>query len=336
MKRKDDTIAILFITALTIVVWFWAAGKTKHSSSEATILHFKAPEGSNTTITPNSQSIVLTFSGPRAAVNAAKEACVGGLNFSLALPDGEQDIVDLVSKINQLDKIKDTGAAVTAINPTSIKLNVQTIDLVEASVDPIIPNVTVSGDVTVDPATVTLRIPKELRKNLPDAITVTAMVSDTAVELLQPGIVHTRSAIIQLPEQLDSENILVEPSRVSVTFKIQSKTEKADLQQVRILLAGPPEDYSEYSVVLPRKVITGVSVEADADIIDGIKSGNVKVFAILRLASSDMEQKITSKTITTFLAITEDGLGHELTTTVEDPSSLNVELTIEPIVLQTQ
>jgi hypothetical protein len=213
---------------------------------------------------------------------------------------------------------------------------VQTIDLVEASVDPIIPNVTVSGDVTVDPATVTLRIPKELRKNLPDAITVTAMVSDTAVELLQPGIVHTRSAIIQLPEQLDSENILVEPSRVSVTFKIQSKTEKADLQQVRILLAGPPEDYSEYSVVLPRKVITGVSVEADADIIDGIKSGNVKVFAILRLASSDMEQKITSKTITTFLAITEDGLGHELTTTVEDPSSLNVELTIEPIVLQTQ
>ena len=87
MKRKDDTLAILFVTALTIVVWFWAAGNTKITSNEAIILHFKTPEGSVTTISPADSDIDLTFSGPRLAVDAAKKACIGGLDFTIALPD---------------------------------------------------------------------------------------------------------------------------------------------------------------------------------------------------------------------------------------------------------
>lgn len=335
MKRKDDTLAILFVTALTIVVWFWAAGKTKHTSSETIRLHFKAPEGSVTTISPQYSDIVLTFSGPRGAVDAAKEACIGGLDFSIALPDGEQDLVDLVSRLNLLNAIKDTGAVVIATNPTSIPLNVQTIVLVEASVEAIIPNVTVSGDVTVNPATVMLHIPKEIRKEFPEAITVNAVVSFVALEHLQPGIVHTRNAVIQLPEQLDSENVTVNPSQVEVTFKIQSTTQEITLPQVRVLIAGPAEDYAAYAVTLPRTIIPNVLIEADADIIAGIDSGRVKVFAVLRLASSDMEQRIPVKTVTAFLAIMEDGTGHELIATVEDPAMLEIELTIEPVATST-
>ena len=44
-----------------------------------------------------------------------------------------------------------------------------------------------------------------------------------------------------------------------------------------------------------------------------------------------MEQRIPTKRVTTFLAIMEDGTGHELVATVQEPSLLDVELVIEPV-----
>jgi hypothetical protein len=55
------------------------------------------------------------------------------------------------------------------------------------------------------------------------------------------------------------------------------------------------------------------------------------VFAILRLASSEMEQQVSTKRVSAFLAIMKDGAGHELVATVEDPSILDIELVIKPI-----
>ena len=83
-------------------------------------------------------------------------------------------------------------------------------------------------------------------------------------------------------------------------------------------------------------VIQNVTIEADAEVIEGIESGDVKVFAVLRLASSDMEQQITAKPVTTFLAIMEDGTGSQVVASVEDPSTLNIELAIKSVALQTQ
>ena len=44
-----------------------------------------------------------------------------------------------------------------------------------------------------------------------------------------------------------------------------------------------------------------------------------------------MEQRIPTKRVTTFLAIMDDGTGHEVVATVEDPALLDIELVIEPV-----
>ena len=82
---------------------------------------------------------------------------------------------------------------------------------------------------------------------------------------------------------------------------------------------------------MPRTIVPDVTIEADTDLITGIDAGNITVYAIVRLASRDLEQRISEKPVTTFLAITEDGTGHELVATVEEPTLLNIELMIEPM-----
>ena len=331
MKKNNDSIAILFITIVTIVIWLWAAGQTKYESNVTTTLRFRPPEGSTSTVFPESASITLTLSGPRSAVKKAQALCEDGLDLTIIAPDGEYSLLELPAKISALNAIQNTGAEVSSTNPASFSLDVQTMDLVEATVEVVLPGIMVSGDVTVEPATVMLHIPKAIREGLPEAITVNAVVSDAALEQLQPGVVHTRDATIRLPSPLDVSDVTIDPSRVSVTFKIQSKTQKTVLQQVRVLIAGPAEDHAKYKITLPRTIVPNVTIEAGTDLIAGIESDNVTVFAIVRLASRDLEQGITEKTVTTFLAITEDGTGHELTATVEDPTLRIIELEIEKI-----
>ncbi|MBC8201299.1 MAG: hypothetical protein H8E86_04565 [Planctomycetes bacterium] len=331
MNRKDDTIAILFVSALTIIIWIWAAGKTKYTSDVLVTLYLSPAIGSTSTISPESTSITLTLSGARAAVDAAKSACEDGLHLTLSEADEKLTLSEVSTRIAALDAIKDTGAKIDDVTSRAFPLAIHTVELVEAAVEVSLPNITVSGDVTVDPAIVTLHIPKELRKTLPEAITVEAVISELAIQQLQPGIVHKRDAIIRVSKELEQAGVTASPSRVEVSFKIQSSTITKELAQVRVLIAGPAEDYAAYSITLPRKVIPNVTVAADTEIIAGIESGTVKVFAMLRLASSDLAQRIATKRVTAFLAILEDGTGHEVVASVQDPALLDIELNIEPI-----
>ena len=332
MKRKDDTLAILFVTLLTVVIWLWAAARTEVELYVNAKLHFTTSVGSLSTVSPPSRSVFLTFKGPQPALNAAGEACLKEIELSIADDDGEVKI-NIASRMNTLDVIRDTGAEVVSADPTSITLLVQTMVIVEAAVEQVLPGVTVSGDVTVDPATVTLRIPKQLRSQLPEAVTVHAVVSETVLEQLRPGKMHTEDATIQLPAALEDQGVIIEPNRVSLSFKIQSKTDKTTLPQVRVLIAAPAEDYAAYSVSLPVKIIPNVTIEADKEIISKIASGEITVFALVRLASRDMEQRIDSKNVTSFMAMLEDGTGVQVKATVEDVASLIVALEIAPLPL---
>jgi len=332
MKRNDDTIAILFVTVLAVLIWIWAATRTEDERNISTTLHFKAPEGSTSTITPDSKPVRLSFKGPRASLNTVEEICAQGIVIAVAADDGDVTI-DVTSRINANDGIRVSGAEVITADPSSLTLNIQTLVSVNAAVEPVLPSVTVSGDVTVDPSTVTLQIPKSIRNELPEVISVSAVLSEQVLEQLQPGVVHTRSASILLPESLEDKGVIVEPNRVSLSFKIQSKTDKTVLPQVRVLIAGPAEDYAAFKVSLPVKIIPNVTIEADKALISSIVSGDITVFAVVRLASREMEQRIESKHVTTFLAMLEDGTGQQVIATVEDPAVLDVALNIEPVAL---
>jgi hypothetical protein len=316
-----------------MMVWFWAEANTKNDTVVDIKINFSPPAGSNSIISPFKKTVKVTFQGSRSELEAAKVAYSDGLTITVPTTDGTPNI-DLASRIAQLDAIRQTGVEVTDVDPKSILLSVKTMVSVEAVVVPILNDVQVEGDITVDPATVTLLIPSSVHDTLPEAIQVTATLSPNELALLQHGVVHIENVGVRLPATLDLSDIKIEPSTVSISFTIQSNTAKTLISQVRILLAGPAEDYSNYVIELPRKIISNVTVEADAELIDQIESGEATVFAIVRLASRDMEMSIDTKKITSFLAISENGNGREVVASIDDQSLLNIKLDIKPVPTQ--
>ena len=225
MKRSDNTLTYLFVIVLTMMVWFWAAGNTKEFTVLNIKLNFTPPEGSSSIISPDTITATVTFRGPQSVLKAARDACSMGLTITVPTTSGTPKI-NLVSRIAQLDAIQQTGVEITDVEPKSISLSVKTMVSVEAVVVPVLNDVQISGDVTVDPATVTLLIPSSVRDTLPESIKVTASLSPNELALLQHGVVHTKNAGVRLPSPLDLPDVKVEPSTVSISFKIQSNTAK--------------------------------------------------------------------------------------------------------------
>jgi len=311
VKRSDNTLTYLFVIVLTMMVWLWADGNTKTFTEQEIKINFSPPAGSSSIISPFTTTATVTFHGQKSRLKAARVACSNGLTITVPTTNGTPNI-DLASRIAQLDTIRQTGVEITDVDPKSISLIVKTMVSVEAVVVPVLNDVQISGDVTVDPATVTLLIPSSVRDTLPEAIQVTVSLSPNELALLQHGVVHTENVGVRLPALLDLPDIKIEPSTVSISFTIKSNTAKTLISQVRILLAGPAEDYSYYVIELPRKIISNV----------------------VRLASRDMEMSIDTKKITSFLAISENGNGREVVASIDDQSLLNIKLDIKPVPTQ--
>ncbi len=330
MKRSENTLTYLFVIVLTLMVWLWAAAKTQIDTVLIVPLHFSPPEGSNSIIFPAEIDAKITFNGSKSSLKSAREACNAGLTLTVPTTSGTTKI-DLATRISELDTIRFTGAEISSIDPKTIDLKVKTMVSVIASVVPVLNGVQITGDITVDPATVTLLIPSSIRDTLPEVIKVLATIAPSEMALLQHGVVQTKNAGVQLPVPLDLPDVIVDPSTVSISFTIQSNTAKTDVAQVRVLLAGAAEDYSGYSIELPRKFISNVTIEADAELIEQIINEKATIFAFVRLSSRDMELGIDKKKVTVFLAVTEDGIGHKIHATVTDQSLLHVDLVIKPV-----
>jgi hypothetical protein len=81
---------------------------------------------------------------------------------------------------------------------------------------------------------------------------------------------------------------------------------------------GPPEDAAEYLIEIAEhsKIIPNVIIEAESDLARRIRSGEVKVVAIVQLSTREKEQRIDSKPVTCFLALRPETAGAMTGTTV--------------------
>ena len=147
MKRKDDTIAILFVTILAVVIWIWSAARTENERVVSTILRYKTPEGQ--VIIPAKNKTKLTFKGPRASLDAVEEMCAQGLVIPIASDDGDIPL-DVKTTVNAIDAIRIAGAEVISADPSVVDLHVQTLVTVEASVQYLLPGVQVDEDYVTD------------------------------------------------------------------------------------------------------------------------------------------------------------------------------------------
>ncbi len=308
MSQRTDIWTILIITAVSVLVWYWAASETRVTETLPPMrIEFTLPESDRWLINPSSMAVTLTAVGSQRSIRDAEGLDV--LEVSLKPEVGEQ-FVDVLEAVSRHVRIQESGVSVVSVTPSDATIEVDQYVRIPARVRPILAGVQTVGDIVVEPPQVTVSMPGLLRRFYPDDLIVEAFIQRGELERLQAGIAHTIEDVpLRLPEQLTSDSsISISPQRVRLTFTVRSQLRDIVLDTpVRIKIAGAPED--EELIELEPKQLRDVKVTAPYDLIAKIESGEAVVVAVLHLKSSEKEARITSKPITCFMALLPDESG---------------------------
>lgn len=307
LKRESGT--ILIVTAVTILIWFWAAGETTGTERFSARISFTLPEPASWQINQRQDFISITLEGSRLALQQAEQLLRQGLSLPLQAAVGRQT-VDMPDAIRMLGDLESTGVKIVAVEPTTLDVEVDQIVAVTSRVRPSLPGVQTVGEVTIEPAEVTVTMPSALRQRFAGDLQVEAFVDRNRLDRLTPGQRHTLQVPLRGPDGLTVfDGVNIEPSTAKLSFTVQSRMREHRLDSVRVQLAGPPEDNREYVVDLNETVLRDVTIIAESDLIRRIEADEVFVVAMLHLSNREKEQGIDRKPISYFLALVPDDHG---------------------------
>lgn len=334
MSHRKDIWTWLIITAVTALIWYWAAGETRVTRTLHTRLEFvvAGEDPADWLIEPRTLSVAIEAEGSARAIRNAEQA-LKVRKLSHAVPaDVGRHPVDLTQVLRDHREVEDTGITIISTDPNIRELEVDEIVATPATVLPL-PGVE-ADDVVIEPPQVTVRMPSRSRPLSLSDLTVEPNVSQRRLERLAPGTRHTLENVdVRLTAGLPAgTNVRIDPPGVKISFTIRSRTRQMALDYpVRVLIAGPHEDHE--FVELEPKQLRDVTVTVSDELARKIESGEAVVFAVLHLKSREREERITSKPITYFIAILPDDTSQFVQATVAgspNPPTIGLTITDRP------
>ena len=305
MRWQKEIWTYLIVTLVTVLIWAWAAGETRERKTiNYARVQFTVPEQENWIIEPQQQPAILVVEGSKLSLQKAESLLRRSpLRISVSPTAGRQSI-DLADRLRSQDELRETGVTVLSAEPPAMDVTLDRIERVAASVKPVLPGVTAEGEITIEPKEVIIGMPNRVRQRLPQGVSVEAFVDRFELDQLEPGIRHTRDVKVRLPPDLAAnQDVTVTPGSVTMSFTIRSRTRETKLENVRVQLAGPPEDRELYALEIEPKQLRGITISADSDLVRRIEANEVPVIAFLHVSSREKEARIDSKRISYFMAL---------------------------------
>jgi hypothetical protein len=334
VTTRNDIWTWLIIAAVTVLIWYWAAGETRVTGTLHTRLEFVVAgvEPEDWLIEPATLPVALEAEGPARAIRNA-ESALKGRKLSVQVPaEAGGQRLDITQLLRDHPDVQATGITILSSDPSTRELEIDEMVASPALVLPL-PGVE-ADDVVVEPAQVTVRMRGRDRPLYGPDLTVEPVVLPRQLERLAPGTRHTLEDVpVRLSAGLpDDGDVHIQPPRVRISFTIRSRIREIKLDYpVRVLIAGPHEDH-EY-VELEPKQLRDVTVTVTDELARRIESGEAVVFAVLHLKSRDREARITEKPVTYFMALRSDDTAEFVRATVggsPDPPVINLTITPPP------
>lgn len=309
MGWRSQLPTYLIVTVVAVLIWLWAAGETRETGERTFHVQFTTQFPADHIVSPKETTITVEIEGSRSALRSAPAM---GSPIVLTLDAGlGKHAVDLVRLLNDHPDLRDARVSVISTDPPSQDV---TIDkLVSATVPvegPDLGRLQTDGAILIDPPHVTVRLPQRLQGRLGAGASVKALVDPAQLGRLNPGEPARLTARVELPEALAmQESVTVTPTAVTVSFTVRSNIKEVTLPTIPVHISGPWKDHEEYVVEVAEadRFLEKVTITADAALIDRIAAGDVKVFALVHISSTEKEQGIEAKPVTCFLALIPEG-----------------------------
>lgn len=296
----------LIATVVTLLIWTWAAEKTREETSITGGVRFAPAEGQALSAEPAAPvTVTLQVRGSRQAIQRAAAILEQGVIFRLGLggvpaQPGSYSI-ELSKVFEELPEIRRSDLSVLNARPDTVTVTVGRLVTRTAPIVAEIPLALTTGTITIDPPEASITLPESLAASIPQ-FRIEAFVDVRNLEL---GRRLTVDAPLRLPEALASARELarVEPSTVRVSFTLASRDRTAVIPTVPVQIAGPPGDLRNYDVQVEpgSEFLRGVTVSGPSDAIAQIESGRARIAAIVHLGTDDLVRRTLSKPVSMWL-----------------------------------
>lgn len=247
----------------------------------------------------------VRIQGARAAIGDAAGKLADGVPLFVGAPgiaaEPGRQVIDLRSALMANPPLDGADVTIAAVEPRTIELRID--ELVRVPNIPIrasLPGVQTIGDMVIEPSTTTLVIPTRIRDELGarvNSLVVDATLPQSALRSLAESGSQRQEARLVLPESLSAEpGARLEPPAATLTFTVRSTTESVTLPSVPVWPMTPPTEFNRWRINVEPILLREIELTGPSDIMERIRSGDIRVIATIQLSSDDLDQQITSKT----------------------------------------
>ena len=328
--RNIDIPTLLLVTIVTLLIWVLAEDRTHEKSTFPGTVRFDVPGEGLFLVNPSTHGLELEIDGPPKAIQKLQRRLRNPILLPATARDGRQQIDDLASKIMAIDDVRETGATIVSTDPRSVEIGVMELVTRTASVRAKLPDTSTVENVQVS-QDVNITLPASEADRLPQPLVLDVVIPPDEIQRLEPGL-HTLDGTVQIPTELGSfDNVSFDPPVVEVTFRLLSRSKSILVERARIQLNSAAQDFGEYIVQLPDQFLQNVTLEADAETIEQIESGECQLIAVVYLSTGDKERRVESKPVSYFTVLCRDGTGRVVKATVGDNPHPDVKMTIRTL-----
>lgn len=300
-RAKGRLGTIIVVTAISLLIWIWAAGETRERATLHARLQFTPASNFSTIVSPRTdQQVALKVSGSARSIQRIRQVLqqpVEIVTGSNGVPgEAGTHSISLVNAIQNLPFLSQGNITVLSTEPSTLEVEIDSLMQLSVAVVPIVSGATLGGEAVASPPTVTLTLPSRIIALVPDA-TVIAEPASSAVAELEPG----RRQVILAPVRLSpalrpyANEISIEPTSVQLAFTVILRTRSITVPSVPVQVAAPAQDLAEYEVTIEDadQFLADVVITGAADIVKKFEDENPPVVAFVHLTSDDIERGVT-------------------------------------------
>jgi len=296
----------LIATVVTLLIWTWAAEKTRETQTVSGAVRFVPGEGQSLSVDP-SQSIPITLQlkGSRRSIQRVEAMLERGADLKLGLggvPARPGTFsVDMVRVLSEIPDIARSDLSVIEARPDTLTVTIGRVVTRPVKIVAEIPLALIAGAVIIEPPEAEVTLPESIADNAGLA----KLEAFVDVRNLEPGRRYSIEAPLRLPEGVlaSRSEIRVTPERAKVTFTLVSRDRTAVIPTVPVQVAGPPGDLRNFDVQVEpgHEFLRNVTVSGPGDAISQIEAGRARIAAIVHLGADDLARRINARPVSMWL-----------------------------------
>lgn len=299
---------LIIATLLTAVVWLFAEAESVRSKDLTLTVEFSPEPVGGLVLEPLDRQawrdrVEVSVSGSSAALAGLEAGSIKPIRLAPGMPglvaEPGESILDLREVLRLLPQFAERGVSINRTNPPTVRVWADRLTTRTVKVVVDAGRADLDGPASVTPASIRLSAPESVMRRLSDTATALVRLTPESLTGLVPGRAETvRSAVVLPPTELAGiDHVIVEPARADVTLTIRSRTSTATVPNVPVQIMMPALVGPQWDVKAEPTFLNDVQASGPSDLVEQLKRGEIKVFAVVVLSADDLEKGVNSKDV---------------------------------------